>query len=241
MGYDELGREEYVMKKILVVLLAAVLILALFGCGNDSGTSDVAASEETENAVLDKDEMLNSAVALTRDDIEKATDNKAFASSLVGNIYTFAGEINSIEEDHAVIFFYVNDDQGSMLYGTLYGDLYLPTDDLISMETEQKLWFVGKLDEVGSSNMQFYGGTSMDVPDLIFRDVAITGDRFESTGRLGTPNASYGSDAWNVFFFFFNVAYVVHFKDDVSSYEGKEIVFSYRDTSEGNVDAVIVE
>ena len=76
---------------------------------------------------------------------------------------------------------------------------------------------------------------------MVFKSVAIVSDRFERTGTLDSQNTSYGENAWNIKFPGNSYLAVVHFRDDVSPYIGQEITYSYKKTSEGAVDAYIVE
>lgn len=187
--------------------------------------------------------MLALASPMKRDDISKSIENIAFEKSLVGNYYTFGGQIFSVAEDHAVVTFYIEDEQGT--YGTtanvLVGNLYLPLDELISLEAKQRFLFVGKLDDVSTHDESIPDWGTQKVIDMQFHSCAIVGDRFERTGTLHSQNASYGPDAWNILPPGSSFSYVVHFRDDVSSYLGKTITFSYKHTSEGNIDAYIVE
>lgn len=237
------------MKKALSLILALLMCLSLCACGGGNNTPEETTKNEgnttaTETtATITKEEMLSSATALTRDEIDKSITNTAFAKSLVGNVYAFGGEIWSVEEDHAVITFYITDEQGA--YATaanmMVAHLYLPMDDLISLEHQQRLNFVGKLDDVGSHDETIPDWGTQTVIDLVFKNSAIVSDRFEATGKLHSQNASYGEDAWNIEFPNNSYLKVVHFRDDVSSYKGQEITYSYKVTADGCVDAYIVE
>lgn len=232
------------MKKVLSLLLALVLCLSLCACGGGNGTTE--ASTETtapEEVKMTKDEMLNVSTPLTRDEIDKSITNIAFAKSLIGNTYTFGGDIFSVAEDHAVVTFYITDEQGA--YGTaanmMVANLYLPLEELISLETKQRLSFVGRLDDVSTHDDTIPDWGTQTVIDMVFKNVAVVSDRFEQTGTLHSKNASYGEDAWNIKFPNNDYLGVVHFRDDVSAYQGKEITYSYKVTRDGCVDAYIVE
>lgn len=233
------------MKKWIALLLTAVMCLSLVACGGkDSLTpaeddSASAEPEKTETEVtLTREEMLSSSKPLTREQIDKSIENIAFAKSLIGNVYTFGGTIESIEEDHAVIAFYIEDENGN--YATV-ANLYLPLDELISLEVEQRLSFVGKLEDVTSREENIPDWGTETIVEMIFKSAAVVSDRFEETGTLHSQNASYGENAWNIKFPNNDYLSVVHFRDDVSSYKGTEITYSYKITSEGCVDAYIVE
>lgn len=243
------------MKKIIALLLVAVMCFSLAACGGDKETNNNSepqtnnsGSQQEENnnsetATLTKDEMLNSAQALTREEIDKSIENVAFAKSLIGNVYTFGGTIESIEEDHAVTTFYIVDENGN--YATsefvMVANLYLSTDELINLEAEQRLSFVGKLEDVTSREETIPDWGTETIVEMVFKSVAVVSDRFEETGTLHSQNASYGENAWNIKFPNNDYLSVVHFRDDVSSYKGTEITYSYKITGDGCVDAYIVE
>lgn len=235
------------MKKWIALLLAAVVCISLAACGEKAPEATQATTEqapaETEAALLTKDEMLGSAKPLTREEIEKSITNAAFAKSLVGNIYTFGGDVWSVTEDYAVVTFYIQTENGA--YGTaanvMVAQLYLPQEDLIALENRQRLSFVGRLDDVSSHDETIPGWGTQTVVDLVFNSAAIVADRFEETGTLHSRNASYGEDAWNIKFPGNDYLAVVHFREDVSSFLGQEITYSYKVTGEGSIDAYIVE
>lgn len=244
------------MKKAITILLALIMVLSLAACGGASTTGETSAPTEapatpeptpeptpTPEPVPTKDEMLAVANPLTREEIEKSIDNIAFAKSLIGNTYTFGGDIQSIEEEYAVITFYIKGEESSYATTSLVmtANLYLPLEELINLEAKQRFLFVGQLDDVSTHEESVPGWGTEKVIDMIFKNAAITGDRFENTGKLFSKNASYGADAWNVLPPNSNTAYIVHFRDDVSPYKGKTITFSYKITGDGCVDAYIVE
>ncbi len=235
------------MKKIISMLLALALCLSLCACGGGSDTPETteAPTKTTapEEIKMSKDEMLNVSTPLTRDEIDKSISNVAFAKSLIGNTYTFGGDVFSVAEDYAVVTFYITDEQGA--YGTaanmMVANLYLPLEELISLENQQRLSFVGQLDDVSTHDETIPDWGTQTVIDMVFKNVAVVSDRFEQTGTLHSKNASYGEDAWNIKFPNNDYLGVVHFRDDVSAYQGEEITYSYKITSEGCVDAFIIE
>ena len=235
------------MKKAISLILALAMCLSLCACGggNDTPETTEAPTETTapEEDKMSKDEMLDASTPLTRDEIDKSISNVAFAKSLIGNTYTFGGDVFSVAEDYAVVTFYITDEQGD--YGTaanmMVANLYLPLEELISLENQQRLSFVGQLDDVITHDETIPDWGTQTVIDMVFKNVAVVSDRFEKTGTLHSKNASYGEDAWNIKFPNNDYLGVVHFKDDVSAYQGEEITYSYKITSEGCVDAYIVE
>lgn len=232
------------MKKTITLLLTLVMVLSLAACGGGNDTPE-SPTETTapEEVKLSKDEMLSVANPLTRDDLDKSINNIAFAKTLIGNTYTFGGEVYSVTEDYAVVTPYIIDEKGA--YGTganvMVANLYLPLDELVSLENQQQLNFVGQLEDVSTHEEEFPGMGTTTVVEMVFKNIAIVSDRFENTGTLHSRNASYGEDAWNIKFPDSDYLGVVNFRDDVSAYQGKEITYSYKITSDGCVDAYIVE
>lgn len=232
------------MKKSIALLLALALCLSLCACGggNDAPETSVETTAP-EEVKMSKDEMLNVAIPLTRDDLDKSISNIAFAKTLIGNTYTFGGEVYSVAEDHAVVTFHITDEKGG--YGTaanvMVANLYLPLDELVSLENQQRLNFVGQLEDVGTHEELIPDWGAQTVTEMVFKNIAIASDRFESAGILRSRNASYGEDAWNIKFPDSDYLGVVHFRDDVSAYQGEEITYSYKITSDGCVDAYIIE
>ena len=238
------------MKKWIALLLAVAMCLTLMACGGKAPEAEAekeettAETEAAKPATLTKDEMLGTAVALTRDEIDKSITNIAFAKSLIGTVYTFGGEIWSVEEDHAVITFYIQDGPNSA-YGTasnvMVAHLYLPLEELIQLEHQQRFNFVGRLDDVTTHQETIPDWGTDTVVDLVFESAAIVSDRFEKTGVLRSPNESYGNNSWNIKFENSDYLGLVYFAEDVSAYQGQEITYSYRYTLDGCVDAYIVE
>lgn len=240
---------------LLAILISATLFCA---CGAQSRqpakADDAVMNQESELPEEDelsdeeqplptKEEMLLAASPMTTEEIEKSMDNLAYAKSLIGNTYTFGGEILSVAEDHAVIHIAAMKDRYFyMVYsGGIVANLYLPRDVLVPLELEQGFSFVGKLDDVHTSEEALPGGGTMQVLEMEFKSAAIVSDRFERTGTLHSRNEDFGVNAWNVKFPDSIYMGVVHFRDDVSSYQGEEITYSYKSTSEGAVDAYILE
>ena len=240
---------------LLAILISATLFCA---CGAQSRqpakADDAVMNQESELPEEDelsdeeqplptKEEILLAASPMTTEEIEKSRDNLAYAKSLIGNTYTFVGSILSVDEDHAVILIGVMKDRYPYkVYGRgIVANLYLPTDVLVPLEAEQMFSFVGKLDDAHTIEEAFPGGGTTQVLEMEFKSAAIVSDRFERTGTLHSRNEDYGVNAWNVQFPGSIYMGVVHFRDDVSDYQGEEITYSYMLTSEGAVDAYILE
>jgi hypothetical protein len=144
--------------------------------------------------------MLSISQPLTRDEIEESLGNILFAKSLIGNVYTFGGTVESIKEDHAVITFYIMNENGAYATNTMtmVANLYLTFDELISIEEGQCLNFVGELTDASNSEESIPDWGKVEIVNMEFKNAAIVSDRFEATGKLHSRNASYGKDAWNI-------------------------------------------
>ena len=238
------------MKKVLSLLLALVMCLSLAACGSNDTNGNSSTEQQRENNseqqessnVITKEEMISNAQPLTQDEIDKSWTNAAFAKSLIGNTYTFVGEISLIKEDHAVINSFFFEEYNTFTTGGIDANVYLPLDELISLENQQKVSFVGILDDVISYEETVpVGQDSMTVTStaMVFKSAAIVSDRFEATGILvnedtaGSWFIKKSPDSDHLF--------KVHFRDDVSAYEGQEITYSYKDIGDSWVDAYIVE
>ncbi len=230
------------MKKAIAILLTVFVCLSLCACNTGNSTEPTTESATTQAAPLTKDEMLAMASPLTREQVDKSIGNAAYANSLTDKVYTFGGVIGYVEADHAVATFYITDEEGS--YATalnvLVAKLYLPQEELINLENSQRFTFVGKLDEVGSSEIEGYYGMET-VMEFTFNDIAIVSDRFENTGVLDSMNHNYGDNSWNIKFPGNDYLGLVFFAEDVSEYKGQEITYSYKSVNGKAVDAYIVK
>lgn len=247
-----------IMKKALSLFLALVLCLSLCACGggNDTPKATEAPTETPTEApteaptettapevkVMTKEEMLNLANPLKREEVNKACNNMAFAKSLIGNVYTFNGIVYSVEEDYAVITFSIRDDEGIHRTGSnvMVANMHLSLEELLAIENYQELTLIGRLDDVSTVEKDGYYGTDK-VVEMVFESAGIISDRFEKTGTLDSKNTSYGNNSWNIKFPNSNFLGLVSFVDDVSSYKGQEITYSYKSINDKCVDAYIVE
>ena len=232
------------MKRIMALSLVLLMCLSLCACGGGEQNAEVP-NEPTASGepAITKDDLLSVSVPLTREEVDKCIGNVAFAKSLIGNTYTFGGEVYSVKEDYAVVTFYISDEEGAYATGAdmMVANLYLPLEELISLEMQQRLSFVGKLEDVTTHDETIPDWGTSTVVDMVFNSVAVVSDRFERTGTLDSLNNSYGENAWNIKFPNNNYLGVVYFRDDVSAFKGQEITYSYKITSKGAVDAYIVE
>ena len=146
------------MKKLLALILAAALALSLVACGGDGtgdnntpstpsgGNGDTTSTDtpsgggednETEEPAMTKEEMLQVAEDVSWVDIQNASvENIVKAKQQYCNkVMQLKGKIWSIEQDHIVI----GGDAANYLV-----DVYLPLDEIITLENQQVITVVGK-------------------------------------------------------------------------------------------------
>ena len=166
------------MKKVCALLLALIFVVSLVACGgSESGEKkeDTAGNAEATEAATEaqkatKDDLLKEAKPITQEELEKAQDNTAFAKSLIGNTYTFDGKVRTVKDDYAVVEFYLDTGANSIYtvsYDVMPAYLYLPTDDLISIEDGKTFPFVAKLTDVTTSETSI-DGNAWEIKELVF-------------------------------------------------------------------------
>lgn len=209
------------MKKILSLILTLVMCLSLCACGTTKSDSATASEVITEtntstNVILSDGELDTLAVSLTRDDLSKSIDNNAVRSSLVGNVYSFEGTVFSVEGDHVVLEFYIKDDQGTYLtnYSVLSAKVYLPPEELVELEENQRIKVVGKVSSVTANAIVF--------------ENAYIDQYYEIVGVLKGENHSNGG-AYNIKIGDSSFLFLVYFAEDVDlsdiNTDGEQITF----------------
>lgn len=226
------------MKKLIALFFTLLMAISLCACG---GTSQD--SEKT------KETLLAEATAFSYDDLDGISGNKAFASSLVGNTYTFQGLVQSIEKDHIVVIFEVDRGDSTHSWDTsiLCGNVYLTEEELLNLKPQQTIIMVGKLSSVEDTSTEMMGFTTNGTA-LTFEKAAVAQDRFEKTGRLRGKNENY-QGAWNLQMGQSKYLKLIYFADgeDLSKYNpefsanGDEITFSTKIIDGKFMDATIVE
>lgn len=225
------------MKKVLSLILALVLCMSLCACagGSDAPETTEAPTETTvpENAMLSKEELDTLAVPFTEEDISDFSSNKALASTFVGNVYSFEGVVNSVQEDH-VVFDFLIVNNGSYYNGMDHAKVYLPTEELIELEQKQRVKVVGLVSSVSGNN-------------IVFENAYIE-QYYEITATLKGENHSY-EGSYNIKIGDSNVLKLVYFAKDVDlsgvNTDGDEITFlakvTYNMTNGSNTyfDAII--
>ena len=134
------------MKKAISLLLALVLCLSLCACGGGNGdTPDIPETTESptettapEVTVLTKEEMLEQATEVQAHEIDNTShENLALAKQNYCNtVLKVTGQIARIAEDHIEL--------GTGWYVV---DVYLPIDELVTLQANQQVTIVGQTTE----------------------------------------------------------------------------------------------
>ncbi len=115
------------MKKILPLILAAVLMLSLAACGGGRDTTSGGSNSMT------KEEMLEQAEAVTREDLFGAAESNIVSAKETygGKLIIFTAQVLDIQDDHI------------QLGDSSYINVYLPTEDIMQIENYQLITVVG--------------------------------------------------------------------------------------------------
>lgn len=213
------------MTKLIAFLLALVMVLSLCACGQNSKPSDNQTAEapteamKEENAALTQEEMVAESTELTDEMWKKITENKAYASSLVGTTFSFMACVEEITTDY-VVMNVVNSELVVQAYA-MQLHVYLPTAQLIELETGLFLQMVGNVTEMTEGELTFLGPTGNKTvgPIYVMEQAYVVEDRFEFEGELLGENDSYGG--WNIVIGDSNYAKLIYFADDVDTSELK--------------------
>lgn len=195
------------MKKLFALMLAAGLALSLVACGGGDGTGDTntpsdtpsggngdvtntdtpsgGGEDSTTEPTMTKEEIIEQATKVSIIDIHNAMmDNKLRAKEQYCNTPILVdGKILEIEDDHIVL---VNG--GSMLETLI--DVYLPTDDLIKLSTNQRVLIAG-INSDFEERSDSWGGSPWNTTHYIMDTAYIADTKFEITGTLNEVNGKF--------------------------------------------------
>lgn len=231
------------MKKLMSLLLVAVMLLSFAACsGNGGGQTAEATQEPTEAPTVEPteepkktmEEMLAEAAEVDFGDItHESINNLARAKSLYCNKTLLLSEyIVTIESDHIEI--------GTSQYVI---DVYLPLEDMINLQKNQMVTIVGETDDSYETTTSVSGGYTFSRDHYRMPSAYLVKDRYERTGMLKKDGTKYYLETKNGFFYF-------TFADEVDSVEiesmiGKEITIGLKYLLVGSYtsyfDAVIVK
>ena len=240
------------MKKLLALILAAALALSLVACGGDSGARDTNTpsggnGEETSTDTpsgggedstpsMTKEEMLQIAEEVSWVDIQNASiENIARAKQQYCNtVMQLDGKIWSIEEDHVVI-------GGS---GANYlVDVYLPLDEIITLENQQVITVVGKTTDEIIDTTENVAEYSFDFSYYQMPNAYLVKDTVEWNCKTRGPSMNDDYD-WIVEFEGSNILHHVYFSDSIDITTlglAMELKLSGKQIDDNLYDAIIIE
>ncbi len=174
------------MKKLLSLVLAALMLLSFAACSGNSGKggqtanatkepTEASSAEPTKEPKMSKEEMLEIAVEAKDYEINNAIhDNVAKAQySYCGKVLLITGDIYKIEADHICL----NDAYVSI-------DVYLPIEDIVKLENRQSIVIVGETDDSFIDGKVTVAGTEFSSQLLVVRNAYLVSEYFELTGKL---------------------------------------------------------
>lgn len=200
------------MKKIFAFLMV-LLLICLTACSrgdiSEAESQSVQATEEQATiAVLTKDEMLAQAVDADATDINNDSfDNLARAKMAYCNkILRLTGTIKSIAEDHIVL--------GS---GSTYEiAVYLPLEELILVDSGQKVAVVGQMSDELIESSENIGEYTFEYTTYQMPQAYLVQEKFEINGVLKGVNNSY-APAFNIQIGESNYLRLIYFSDSVDT------------------------
>ena len=238
------------MKKCLSLLLVLMLVLSLTACGSDnskeSASEPVSTSEptsastdatETEStpettpettpeptteAAPTKDELLKVAEEADANDINNACfDNIAKAKLTYCNkTLELTGTVRTVQEDHVEL---------AGFYGaTYFVDVYLPLEELVELESGQRIVVVGNTTDEIVDSSESVAGYTFEYKRFQMPLAYLVKDRVTVTGILMGVNNSY-RPAYNIKIGTSNVLKLIYLSDKVDTSTltyGQEITFS---------------
>ncbi|MDE6932027.1 MAG: hypothetical protein K2P37_05005 [Oscillospiraceae bacterium] len=243
------------MKKLLALMLAAALALSLVACGGGGGTGDNntpsggngdttstdtpsggGEDSETEEPVMTKEEMLQVAEEVSWTDIQNASvKNIASAKQqYCDKVMQLDGKIWSIEEDHIVI--------GGTGDNYLV-DVYLPLDEIITLENQQIITVVGKTTDEIVNTTENVAEYSFDFSYYQMPNAYLVKDTVEWNCKTRGPSMNDDYD-WIVEFENSNILHHVYFSDSVDITTlglAMELKLSGKQIDNNLHDAIIIE
>ena len=167
------------MKKMIALLLAAMMCLSLAACGgkdSPSAAEEDTASVEPENseteATLTKEEMLACAVEMDDYASEMAENKLRAEEKYIGNVFYVTGGVSNIQSDCV--------DVGDFTVS-------LPTEEIMQLSSGQRITVVGRLDSLTAEESQeMYDGWSFTNTAYhgVMSNAYFVNDTYELSGTL---------------------------------------------------------
>ena len=164
------------MKKLLILFMVAMMTISLVACGEETTSAE---SNET-NASVTKEEILENASELNIAELKSSMmENQVKAQeTFVGNSYTYAGYVLTVENDYAQI---------GLADTEYYFTVYLSKDDLVKLSRDELVTVVGTISDLNSKTKKIeYTGGSYEKSVIIgtMQNAWLVNNTFELTGTL---------------------------------------------------------
>lgn len=148
------------MKKLIALLLAAVMSLSLVACGGGEGKQ----SEASEETAMTMEELLEDAISTDMSTLENAAyENKVKAKQdYCDKPIIVSGTALKVEDDHVII-----------CDGQVCLDAYLTVDDLAEIETGSEIKVVGIISDIQDMDMK-WAEMTLNSPHYIMETAYLT-------------------------------------------------------------------
>ena len=200
------------MKKILALLLVAVMSISMVACGEETTSAETpdtpttTENESTREQTLD--ELLSTAVELDGYEIyQEYAKNKVKVTSEYENTSCMvSGNIDAIETDHIVV-----------IYSNLKVNVYLPKEEIFELEKGQSVTVVGILENMSSEETMAFLGVTCD-----FNTGYVSKAIYTKTGIYKSSTSTDGTHPQGIYLECLNDSGKTYFVELVLTDEQKE-------------------
>ena len=169
------------MKRLIALLLAAVLALSLAACGGGGDTTSDESGDTTggESNSMTKEEMLE--VAVVADEVEIGN---AIYENIVNAKQAYCGKVLEVSSIISAI------DEDSISLGQVgsFLTVYLPEEDIANLQLQQSITVVGITNDDIQTDIQVINGTEFEQQCLVMEQAYLVTDRYEFTGTVKSEN-----------------------------------------------------
>lgn len=174
------------MKKLLSLVLAALMLLSLAACSGKEGNANEATqvpteastAEPTAEPVKTKDDLMASATEVSYTELYNMTfeDIAKAKKRFCGTDIIIDGYVRDIEADCAILTI---DDSGVVLI-----DVFLPLEELVFLKERQKVTIVGHLDDDVEQRDENEAQNTLKHTHYSMKTAYVVTDVYEITGKL---------------------------------------------------------
>ena len=163
------------MKKLLALMLSAVLMVSLVACGSDGAATRDDGESNTSGGSdsMTKEEMLEAAE--TTEEVEM---NNALVENIVNAKQTYCGKVFEVTAPVYIIeenYIFVGQNGRSLI-------VYLPEEDIINLQPSQWITVVGLTNDDIQTEIQVMGGTEWERQYFVMEQAYLVTDRYDYTG-----------------------------------------------------------